>query len=313
VEAEPVFFPEGAADSAGRAGYVGDGGGIVAVGLADGRALWRTDRARRPLLVAGDRLVAARELGDRPNALRVVVLDPDGAPVLASEPVVFPEWVAVTDRERFRLGTHLECHRLRIEWEAHARYGGGAPPPPEIRRAAAHDAGGVVAVDLESGAVGPASDVQPGGVRRPPVDDVEEPWLAGATVVRAVWEVEDGDQVLRIERSDLSAPERSTVVEVARGDGLVAEATPDGRHLFVHAEPGPGTWSCVSVETGEHVAELTCEPGAHSPAILGARVYYLVDAAGSRMLKARELATDAVAWELSLSERRPSEPRRLRP
>jgi hypothetical protein len=102
-------------------------------------------------------------------------------------------------------------------------------------------------------------------------------------------------------------------VDVAHGEGLVAEATPDGRHLFVHAEPGPGTWSCVSVETGGRVAELTYEPGAHSPAIVGARAYYLVDRPGARLLKAREMASDALAWELALGERRPVRPPRLRP
>ena len=72
---EPVYFPRGAADPAGRIGYLAVESGVLAVDLSAGRELWRSDQAQRPLLVAGERLAAAR-LGDDP---RVVLLDGHGA------------------------------------------------------------------------------------------------------------------------------------------------------------------------------------------------------------------------------------------
>ena len=94
--AKPVFFPRGVADSAGRVGYVASADGqIGAIDLASGKLLWVTDVASRPLVITGDRLVAQSYVEGKPNALRIVALDVtrNGAPILTSDPVLFPEWV----------------------------------------------------------------------------------------------------------------------------------------------------------------------------------------------------------------------------
>ena len=287
---EPVYFPRGAADPAGRIGYLAVESGVLAVDLSAGRELWRSDHAQRPLLVAGERLAAAR-LGDDP---RVVLLDDHGRPALTSDPVPLPGTQAVKLRAR------LEDDRLTLEWVARGRYAGGAPPPPEIREREAGGAVGAAAIDLESGAVEPLPPPPQEGVDRPPLDadDVEGPWLAGESVVELVWD----EQALRLRT------EHETV-ELARGDTLGAEPTPDGRHLLIREGD---RWIVVSAETGSREATLTYEPGAREPAIVGRRVYYLVDRGGTRALKARELDTDTVAWELVVGERRPSGPPRLR-
>lgn len=283
---EPVYFPRGAADPAGRTGYLAVDSGILAVDLSAGQALWRSDHAQRPLLVAGERLAAARLRQDP----CVVLLEPRGEPVLTSEPVAM--------RSDARLRAHIEKDRLVVEWEAGGGYAGGAPPPPEIRARAAAGAVGAAAIDLASGAVEPLPPPPQDGVRRPPVDDLEGPWLAGDTVVELVWD----EQALR-----LRTP-RGTV-ELARGDTLAAEPTPDGRHLLVREGD---RWVCVSAETGEREATVGYEPGAREPAIVGRRLYHLVDRGGTRALKARDLDTDTVAWELVVGERRPSGLPRLR-
>jgi hypothetical protein len=280
---EPVYFPRGAADPAGRTGYLAVDSGIVAVDLSAGRELWRSDRAQRPLLVAGERPVAARVAEDP----RVVLLDERGEPALTSDPVPFPAADAV------KLTSRLEDGRLVLEWEG-GGYAGGAPPPPEIRE----QAGGAAAVDLESGAVEPLPAPANDGIRRPPVDDLEGPWLAGDTVVELVWD----EQALWLRIGDGN-------VELARGDTVSAEPTADGLHLLVREGD---RWHCVSAETGRREATLTYEPGAHEPAVVERRVYYLLDRGGTRVLKARDLDTDTVAWELVVGERRPSGPPRLR-
>jgi hypothetical protein len=327
--AEPVFFPAGVADPEGRAGYLADGEGIVAVGLSDGRALWRSERAEQPLISDGDRLSAASRDGRLPNVLRVVVLDAagHGDPVLVSDPVVLPEWVTVSTERRgtFRMKARLEGTKLRLEWEAHARYEGGAAPPPHVRRAAARDAAGGVEVDLDSGTVASRPiDAQRGvpmTIRRPPLaaDELTEPWLAGTTVARLVWDVGDSEQILALETSDPSARDNGAAVELTRGHGLVAQVTPDGCHVLVHQEPaaaGHGPWWVFSAQTGRRVATLTHDAGARSPAIVGGRAFYLVEsfdeAAPGRLLRARDLASDTLQWELPLAGRRRSAAPRLR-
>lgn len=318
----PVFFPGGVADPAERAGYVADGGEIVAVELAAGRPLWRTDAASRPLVVFGDRLAAAVPLADRSNVLQIVVLDltRQGESMLASDPVVFPEWVSVANRASFGCTAHVEGGRLLLDWEAHARYGGGAAPPAQISRQSTKSTAGTFAVDLAAGNVGSL----PGAARRRlPLDpeDLTTPWPAGAKLARLVWEVDDGEQSLSLETRDESTQGPATVVELARGHGLVAQVTPDGRFLFVHEAQAPSCderWSVFSAETGRRMATLNYERGAHSPAILGPTAYYMVEGTVGAAdvlqltLTARALDTDTLSWRLALGERRVVEAPRLR-
>lgn len=319
---EPVFFPAGVADREAAAGYVADGGAIVAVDLDDGQVSWRTDQARRPLIVVGEHLVAIRASDDSPNELRVVVLDVarQGEPILTSAPLVFPEWLSTAPKERasFWCAGRVDRGRLLLEWKAQARYRGGAAPSDEIRGEAERDAGGLLEVDLESGAVAPVVSrdesprSQPPAVRRPPLtsDDLGEPWLAGDKVAGMIWEG-DAEQTLLLETRDRSTGEADAVVELARGTGLVARVALDGRHVFVHEEQRPAehrSWWVFSAQTGQRVATLSFEGGSYCPVVLGERAYYLVerdeDAVRVPKLRARELASDRLAWELPLGQRR---------
>jgi hypothetical protein len=321
---EPVFFPAGVADREAAAAYVADSGAIIAVDLDDGHVAWRTDQARRPLIVVGEHLVAVRASEDSPKELRVVVLDVarQGEPILTSAPVVFPEWLSTASDERasFWCAAHVERGRLLLEWRAQARYRGGAAPSAEIRREAERDAGGLLEVDLESGAVAPVvsrdqalPQAQPAAVRRPPLasGDLGEPWLAGTKVARMIWEEGDGEQTLLLETRDRSTGAADTVVELARGTGLVARAALDGRHVFVHEEQRPTadrSWWVFSAQTGERIATLSFDAGSRCPVVLGERAYYLVerdeDGVRAPKLGARELASDRLAWELPLGQRR---------
>lgn len=291
---EPVHFPAGVADPAGEAGYVADASGIVAVALADGRPLWRSDAASTPVLADGERLVAVRAA-----PLEVVVLRDDEA-VLVSEPVPLPSWATEPSKVRAR----VTGATLQLEWEARSRYAGGAPPPAHVLRAATRDEAGAAEVDLESGTVTPVP-ADPPPHRRPPLDadDLEAPWLAGDSVVRLEWDVKDGEQTLVLEPGSKM---------LARGEGLVAQPAVDGSHVFVHAEPAPGAWSIFAVPSGRRVATVTHDPGARSPAILGDRVFYLVQSPGARALRARELETDTLVWELPLTAPPTSGASRLR-
>jgi hypothetical protein len=325
---EPVFFPRGVADPEGRAGYVGDGRGIVAVDIPQGQQLWRTERSAHPLISDGTRLAAASPDGHRANVLEVVIHDGSrqGDPVLVSDPVVFPEWATAGPgpREVFWMRAQLDDNKLRLEWEARARYSGGAAPSARIRREAEHDATGVVEVDLDTGSVERMAldaDAAESPVRRPPLEpqDLDEAWLAGTVVTRLVWDTENGEQKLSLETIDPSTGSVRAALDLARGGGLVAQVTPDGCYLLVHSEirtSQDDPWSVFSAQTGERVATLAHEAGATSPAILRDRVFYLVEQrdAGTvhRTLRARELDAGGLIWELPLATEAARPVRRLR-
>jgi hypothetical protein len=308
---EPVYFCRGVADREQRSGYVADAGGIVAVRLDDGGALWRNPAADRPLICDGDRLAAA---SGHENAFELVVLDAGGEPVLVSAPVVLPECVTVVSwrPETFRMTASISDAELRLEWEARTRYQGGAAPSPQIRAAAAQDATGAVAIDLRSGAVAPLPAPPRDELAHPPLapDEGAEPWRAGTTIARLAWDVGEGEQRLALELGD------GTIVELMRGAALVAELTPDGLHVFVRDERGDDSWRAFSALTGRQLAALSHDAGAHSPVVLDDRAFYLVDrphdAQVSRALAARDLASDARLWEAPLGVRPKPAARRLR-
>jgi hypothetical protein len=323
-----VYFPRGVADPEGHAGYVGDGRGIVAVDIPHGQALWRSKRSSRPLISDGTRLAAASPDTRRPNVLEVVVHDGSrhGETVLVSEPVVLPEWANAgpTPEDTFRMRAQLDDSKLRLEWEARARYGGGAPPSARIRREAEHDAAGIVEVDLDTGSVQlmalheAAAKTVP---QRPPLEphDLDEPWFAGGVVARLVWDTDDDQQKLSLETIDRSTGAVRAAVDLARGRGLVAQVTPDGCYLLVHSElqtTEDDPWSVFSARTGERVATLPHEADATSPAILRDRLFYLVEQRGSgaatRTLRARELDGGGLVWELPLAMEASPPVRRLR-
>lgn len=55
------------------------------------------------------------------------------------------------------------------------------------------------------------------------------------------------------------------------------------------------------------------EPNAQEIHIVGSRVFYVAEAAGTESLKARDLASGQVLWERTLGTRRAAKPRALRP
>jgi hypothetical protein len=315
---EPVIFPAGIADLDGRTAYVADQGEIVAIDLTAGQVLWRTPEASVPLVALAGRVAAGKPLEDRPNALRIVVLDVarQGAATLVSLPVVFPEWVSVESGGSFRLRPRVEGSLLILEWAAQRRYVGGASPPPHLRQQASPESTGVAVVDLETGRLSVPSAsaafarVTPPGVRTPPLgcEDLDEPWLLDGGIARAVWEVSGADQVLCIEVREPSSDDLHSV-EVARGRGLVARITADGRYLLVRPEQGP-SWSVVAVATGRRQWTLTGDLELRAPAVIGARAFYLLErhleSTNTRTIRAHDLPTDALAWELPLRDVRAS-------
>ena len=126
----PTLLPGGVADAAGKTGFLAnDKNAVEAVDLATGAVLWTAEVPGKPLIVAGNRLAVQVPLKGKGNGVRVVLLDLDarGKQVGESEPVVFPDWVAVglAGGRSFASSAKVHNNDLLLSWKASAWYWGG--------------------------------------------------------------------------------------------------------------------------------------------------------------------------------------------
>jgi len=328
---EPVLLPQGIADLEGRTGFFVAGEGLIeAIGLADGSLLWQAAAFVRPLIAFGHRLAAqAASVPKRPNALRIVLLDVtrDGEPVLASDPVLLPEWVDClsSDPEIFQCRAHLETQALILAWKAQGRYFGGAPPPRQVVQQAARGASGLVRMDLATGRIEAMAappllswatlretDTPPAS---PGVIWHTEPWQIGDRLASLEMKEESLGQSLQLAWSPDSPGATPEQVELARGTGMAPALSPDGKYVLVEpdeTEPGPRglqrPWWIFDARTGRRIATVGHEEGAREPCIVGPRLFYLVreparPSPGTTVrtvLRARDLNSGELLWERPL-------------
>jgi hypothetical protein len=137
-------------------------GGVEAVALFNGKALWQAQGATQPLLATADKVFATAPIKGKRDRLKVVTFDAaTGERLGESTPVVFPDWVSVRrDYGRhFRCAARLDNGDLLLIWQARAFSDGGGPPPdPDPQR---KEAGGAVRVDAATGKVAPVKGYKP--------------------------------------------------------------------------------------------------------------------------------------------------------
>jgi hypothetical protein len=136
--------------------------GIEAVALFNGKALWQSKDASRPLLATDAKVFAQGLVKGKRNQVQVVVFDViTGELLLGSQTITFPDWVSVRPDYglRFRCAARLDKADLLLIWEARAFSDGGEPLPefgPDGKPFVdpnAKKAGGAVRVNLASGKV----------------------------------------------------------------------------------------------------------------------------------------------------------------
>lgn len=304
VVAHPFVLPGGVADPAGRNGFFANAdGGVSAVDLRNGKVLWETAAARRPILVAGERLYASVPAGA--GRLRVVglAIAGKGEVVFRSEPVEIPP--APAGHPQTLLWTPAKDHQLRLAREA---LGDSAPR-------------GVITVDLRNGHVQPLLEGSLPTAAKPPAD-------LSKCVVR--WEGFVGDAYKALVLEENAEGQRLVLYgwnaktgqpldprELLQGKRLTVRATVNDQHLCIRdAVPSPDqkfdehgrhSWAIFDTATGDLVTRLPYEPGTQAVAVLGLRAYCLVAGAvrgsvshpfvNSRVLKAVELKTGKTVWE----------------
>ncbi len=323
-------LPFGVADD--RTGFFkNDKGGIDAVDLRSGKALWTAKVAGTPLAVAGPRLVA--QVGKK-----VVVLDTGtGKPIRESAALGFPDWVAVGTAygRSYAARGWVDGDKFYLAWEARAWYAGGARPTPEVERRARKHAAGVARIDLATGKV---DMLEREKAPRPPGPKVH-PAVAKAAA-RSVWTAGGQESVVRTAgkyavAADLEAkgPQQSVVLRRWELDGgkelapvtlltnrsLRVEWGADNKVVLVHpalvreALPaGDYAWWAFSAQTGKQVGKFEYAEGTAQATALGPHAYYVVQGrmigrppfgpnrTVPRTLRAVDLKSGKLAWERSV-------------
>jgi hypothetical protein len=153
---EPVSFPGGIADSGGRHACVRcRQGHVVAIALEHGTVLWRSVEALRPLVIAGDEVLALRTRMPAACVALALAGKDAGRERWASDPLPLPGWVelASSNPAQFRITAAVDGSSILVSWRARARYRGGAAPSAAVLKQAARDDAGSVAVERSSGKV----------------------------------------------------------------------------------------------------------------------------------------------------------------
>ncbi len=155
---EAQLLPGGVADADGKKGYLQDANGsIKAVSLSSGATLWKTSMTGKPVIVVGNRLIVLLTDSEKPNVLRLLVLDTSESGHLSrqSSPVVLPEWIMADGMRGQRLLTRvsLEKELLILDWQANSFYAGGARPTPEMLRRMQRFEAGRFRISLHDGSV----------------------------------------------------------------------------------------------------------------------------------------------------------------
>jgi len=145
-------------------------GGIEAVAILNGKTLWHSKGASRPLLATNTSVFAQAQIKGKRNQVKIVVLDAaTGERLRESQMISFPDWVSVRPDFglSFRSGARLENKDLVFAWQARAFHDGGEPLPqfgpdgkpyvdPNARKA-----GGAFRVNLATGKPAVVKGYQP--------------------------------------------------------------------------------------------------------------------------------------------------------
>jgi hypothetical protein len=330
---EKTPFPLGVADAGGRVGYVFEPAKTtLAVDLATGAPLWRTEHGTFPLLATEHHLIAARVTEENHLALQVSIhnVAASGQLVLRSEPIALPDWLEpdAINRGRLACRASLRNHGLVLRWQAFTRYEGGAPPPPFIAEAAAKEASGAVIVDLRTGALTQGDDVAHEPSRELPTGAAgscvpyfvasgwrAQPWRVGENTAALVSEERDGRQILKLRIEGPHEPPVETVIGETEQQESPPHVSLDGRLVFFPRPSPPmkeDSYQIISAETANPIGMVTLEPGAQDLGVLQERLFYVFPSSAGLSLGARVLPSGAPLWQQPLATPEPSPPPRLR-
>lgn len=329
-----IRMPEGIADSEGRVGYFASSSdGIEAVDLANGKVLWHTHEAQRPLFLDGDHLLA--QAGTKRNRLRILRLDVkrNGECSFESDPLVFPPWIVTGEAHGHSFVTHWhkEKHHLVLDWQASAWYAGKSRPTSEETQSARKHASGIARIDLRTGQIeilpppGEPAASAAGLTAPPPLpEQLEQKALRWQKLIGQHWKVlaleeEKGQQCLVLHSWDRQKEAEQQPQELMRGRRLLVRTTVDEQILCLReANPNPDeqvsltqrrqpNWWLFAVQTGKLIGSIADEAGMNTLVVLDQHMFYLVPGTlrgqldhpnvQPQLLRAVDLSTGKKIWE----------------
>jgi hypothetical protein len=252
-------------------------GGVEAIALDDGRPLWSTDAADKPLWVQDGRLLAQRDPGTRLGVLPLVVLDvrpgeEDARRLEAPLPEQVSSAIQQGLQSAFETSVRPYGDGALVTWEFSRRKVGGAVPPEGSERLMERwigafeinlEAATVVEVDLED--VRDADlDPLPGDLcGRVESGELEHPPRRVGPVVARVTEerAATGDHSLVLERWRAADGDPLPRVVLLDGRPVAHLVSADGRHVSVCTVAEGAAWdrylwTIHSLETGDMVGSL---------------------------------------------------------
>jgi hypothetical protein len=238
-----AIIPGGVADAAGTTAYFAGSGDIIeAIDMRDGKTLWDSKEAVRPVALDGQRLIAQGKHAQQPNVMNIVILDAASGKVRSqSEPVVFPDWIAIDGGIglTFAAAPAIEDGQLVLRWEAFRQFVQPGPKvTPEIMAAAKKAGSGVARVDLETGRANVTVDDVPKPLKQSRLAQFTDVGDRRLRVSERTENVPGGIQLIRrtIEAADKRSGRPVWRHEIA-GDILLPDVPPTAGRM----QPNPGS------------------------------------------------------------------------
>jgi hypothetical protein len=249
--------------------------------MTTGCLSWATARAAKPIILAGDLLIAQADVAGWRNRLRLVGLDilKAGEPMLAADIDLPPDvGVSIDDcpAASFRTDAGIQGKFTVIYWTFSELHAGGLPPGHT--GATVRKVTGAVQIDPKTGEFSlltpdqtppPARPAVPAGIAcQAALGASSGPkWFTGnfvATTRRIAGNRENG---IALVRCSLTTGEALSDVRLFGADYTLRYPSANHKHLLAskadYATHPPWHWLIFSIDSGKRVAEINMEsPGA---------------------------------------------------
>lgn len=346
---DPAAFPRGVTDARRAVAYVANGAdGVDAVSLGDGRRLWATALAARPLITWDGYLLAQAPGAEGGNTLRLVLLDAGRRGALVrSYFVTLPNWVDVktSNTDSFSYAVGRGNGSILLSWRAESRRGGGQPPP-EHESSGRQSGSGAFRLDLATGEVEPLEAPQTesqftdaafavfADARLAPYrrrgKQRSTPWVVGGKVAAVVRAGTGGSEGLSLQTYDRDGHVKLGEVKLTGGTEAELALSLDGRHLFVGEAARPATsaeaehWRVYPVGAAEGSRRVAVEGRLADGVVFYGKLFALVELSGVRagatggprvLLRCYRLSDGGLLWERTVvgpDAAAPPEKRRVR-
>ncbi len=309
-------------------------GGIERVSISSGSRIWESQRADKPLALAGNQLLAQVEVGAVEAGLEIVLLDSgDGETVTRELRVDLPAGIRPGIDERMGTIFVAQAGVLGsapwVSWTHTTRYTKGIQRAPD--EALQETVQAAYQLDLSSGAL---SAVDPTALKPPitPLPAAVQTWMTTHAATEPPVETGEVIAAARLIGYRLSPFAKIVLERWARGTGAALPSievfsgphvlharSVDNRHLLVTERRAPGEleeyeWSIFSLETGERVGRLR-HRRSHSAFFVAGNTIVLVQHPYKRRIddrivqkrltvEARVLGSGSLVWERLLRDTR---------